>query len=164
MTHTHPQPASTDIEARLAHAENRCREHGSRLTPIRRQVLGLLLKHGHGVKAYQLVDEMKSLHASTTPPTVYRALEFLQAEGLVHRLDMSNAFVACSAQDDAHGHVHHGLLLACPRCNAVAEVPDEQMSHALAAWVHQAGYRLEGESIEIKALCPACQKIASATA
>ncbi|KAF0813610.1 Zinc uptake regulation protein [Andreprevotia sp. IGB-42] len=154
-----PTEITPDISARLAQAEEICRANGSRLTQIRRQVLTLLLQHKHSVKAYQLLDEMKAVHANATPPTVYRALEFLQNEGLVHKLDVSNAFVACSAHGDEHGHVHHGLLLVCPRCNAVDEVNDPKMSHTLADWVHKAGYELDGAGIEIKAVCPECQRL-----
>ena len=147
-----PIPAE-QIEHRLRQAEALCLEQGIRLTSIRKQVLALLLRHEGGVKAYQLLDEMKAVHEQSTPPTVYRALEFLQDAGLVHRLDSLNAYVACHIG----GH-SHGLLLVCPQCHAVREIDDPDVCHLLADRIRIAGYQLQGSCLEIKALCGACSQ------
>lgn len=148
-------PAETELQQRLQHAEARCREQGIRLTSIRKQVLALLLRHEGGVKAYQLLDEMKAVHEQSTPPTVYRALEFLQDAGLVHRLDSLNAYVACHIEQPQH---QHGLLLVCPLCHAVSEIDDPDVCHLLADRIRIAGYQLQGSCLEIKALCGTCSQ------
>ena len=153
-----PTLNAEDLARRLQQAEARCNEQGIRLTSIRKQVLALLLRHEGGVKAYQLLEEMKAVHEQSTPPTVYRALEFLQDAGLVHRLDSLNAYVACHIEQPQH---QHGLLLVCPTCHAVSEIDDPEICHLLADRVHLAGYQLDGDCLEIKALCGACAKTAS---
>src|SRR5690606_27768268 len=83
----------------LAVAEALCARRGRRFTPIRRNVLELLLRHQRSLKAYELLEEIRAIHPSATPPTVYRALDFLLAEGLVHRVDTLNTFIACGDAD-----------------------------------------------------------------
>jgi len=68
---------SDPIAEQLRTAESLCAQRGRRLTPIRRKVLELLLRHGRSLKAYELLDAMRAVHPGAAPPTVYRALEFL---------------------------------------------------------------------------------------
>lgn len=142
------------IDEQLSLAESLCEQRGSRLTPIRRKVLELLLRHGHSLKAYELLEAMRAEHPSAAPPTVYRALDFLTEEGLIHRLDAVNAWTACH---DAAGEPHD-LLVVCTGCGAVAEVSDPLMSQQLAERVALTGFMLANQETEIRALCPQCQK------
>lgn len=108
------------IGEQLSTAESLCEQRGRRLTPIRRKVLELLLRHGRSIKAYELLDAIRAEHPGAAPPTVYRALDFLVDEGLIHRLDAVNAWTACH---DAAG-APHDLLVVCTGCGAVAEISD----------------------------------------
>ncbi|OZI62940.1 Fur family transcriptional regulator [Bordetella genomosp. 11] len=152
---TSPRSARPDgIGAQLDVAEALCAQRGRRLTPIRRKVLELLLRHGRSLKAYDLLEAMRAVHPGAAPPTVYRALDFLMDEGLVHRLDAVNAWIACH---DAGG-AHHDLLVVCTGCGAVAEVSDPAMSRQLEERVARTGFALNSHETEIRALCPACQQ------
>jgi Fur family zinc uptake transcriptional regulator len=154
MSTSTPPLRSDSIDAQLDVAEALCAQRGRRLTPIRRKVLELLLRHGRSLKAYDLLEAMRAVHAGAAPPTVYRALEFLMDEGLVHRLDAVNAWIACH---DAGG-APHDLLVVCTECGAVAEVSDPAMSRQLAERVALTGFALNSHETEIRALCPACQQ------
>lgn len=145
--------ASDRVEDALAVAEQICTERGRRFTPIRRKVLELLLQHRRSLKAYELLDEIRSSHPNATPPTVYRALDFLLEEGLVHKVDSLNTFIACG---DAAG-APHNLLVVCTTCGAVAEIHDDIVRNRLASRIDRAGFRLAGQEIEVKALCEHCQ-------
>ena len=145
---------ATALETQLALADTLCAQRGKRLTPIRRKVLELLLRHGRSIKAYELLDAMKAEHPGAAPPTVYRALDFLVEEGLIHRLDAVNAWSACH---DAAG-APHDLLVVCTQCGAVAEISDPAMSRQLAERVAKTGFILATHETEIRALCPDCQK------
>ncbi|AOB33072.1 hypothetical protein AKI39_23435 [Bordetella sp. H567] len=147
---THPD----SIGAQLDVAETLCAQRGRRLTPIRRKVLELLLRHGRSVKAYDLLEAMRAVHPGAAPPTVYRALDFLMDEGLIHRLDAVNAWIACH---DAGG-ARHDLLVVCTGCGAVAELSDPAMSRQLEERVARTGFALNSHETEIRALCPACQQ------
>jgi len=153
-TITMPATTCSDtVSAQLRVAESICEQRGRRLTPIRRKVLELLLSHGRSLKAYELLDAMRAEHPGAAPPTVYRALDFLMDEGLIHRLDAVNAWIACH---DAGG-APHDLLVVCTGCGAVAEISDPAMSRQLAERVAQTGFALSNQETEIRALCPQCQ-------
>ena len=70
----------------LSRAEALCRQRGARLTQMRRRVLELIWDSHKAVKAYDLLDRLSESEKSVRPPTVYRALDFLMAHGLVHRV------------------------------------------------------------------------------
>ena len=151
-------PPSSDQEQRLLdRAASRCRTRGASLTPIRRKVLGLLLDEPGGLKAYDLLDRMKRIHASATPPTVYRALDFLIEQGLAHKIARTNQFVACNQE----GHEHACLFLVCPRCGTITELHDETALAALTKSLRAAGHRLAHPEIEISATCSACAEAES---
>ena len=76
----------TEANTLLQQAESQCHTRGVRFTPIRRRVLELIAENGGGLKAYDLLDQLSTEHAAARPPTVYRALEFLIEQGLVHRI------------------------------------------------------------------------------
>jgi len=116
-------------------------------------VLELLLRHERSLKAYELLDEIRAVQPNATPPTVYRALDFLLEEGLVHRVDTLNTFIACG---DAGG-APHNLLVVCTGCGTVAEIHDDIVRNRLADRIKHAGFRLAGDEIEVKALCQECR-------
>jgi len=153
MTQTEsPRGAAERVDDALAVAEALCAERGKRFTPIRRKVLELLLRHQRSLKAYELLDEIREVHPNATPPTVYRALDFLLEEGLVHKVDSLNTFIACG---DAAG-APHNLLVVCTGCGAVAEIHDDIVRNRLANRIERAGFRLAGQEMEVKALCQQC--------
>lgn len=156
-------PAETgpaDESPILDQVEAVCRSRGASLTPIRRMVLAILIRYPKGLKAYDLLDRIKADKPGASPPTVYRALDFLMEQGLVHKVGRMNLFVACSY------HCHHerspGLFLVCPRCSGVTELQDDQVIQALTDSLAAAGHRLESQEVEIGAICPKCQLAGSA--
>src|SRR3546814_5787173 len=90
MPAKHSTPPAA-LAAQLRTAESLCVQRGKRLTPIRRKVLEILLAQHRSAKAYELLDLIRPVQPGAAPPTVYRALDFLVDEGLVHRLDAINA-------------------------------------------------------------------------
>lgn len=149
--HSHSEAA---ISRQLLTAERLCTQRRSRLTPLRRLVLETLLRHTGSLKAYELLDALRAAQPGAAPPTVYRALDFLTAQGLIHRLDAINAWTACT---DAGGDPHD-LLIVCIRCGNVAELSDPALSQRLADCVAQAGFVLDGRETELRAVCTRCQQ------
>jgi len=145
---------SVAIAERLQTAETLCQQRGTRLTPIRRKVLEIMLRQDRSLKAYELLDEVRRIQTNATPPTVYRALDFLCHQGLIHRLDAVNAWTACR---DATG-AHHDLLIICVHCGAVAELSEPDLSTRLAAKAAKEGFVLTSPETELRALCHACAK------
>jgi Fur family transcriptional regulator, zinc uptake regulator len=139
--------------AALAHAEELCVARGQRLTPIRRHVLKALLASHRPLGAYEIIERL----ANDRPPapiTVYRALDFLRENNLVHRIESRSAFVAC-----VHNHADDQLVvfLICERCGAVGEAPGGGVAQALKASSRAAGFAPKSPVIEIAGICSHCR-------
>src|SRR3979490_3492568 len=104
----------------LRHAEQVCADRTQKFTPIRRRVLQALLSSHRPLGAYEVIDELAKSMPRPAPITVYRALDFLMENGLVHRIESRNAFLAC-----AHDHepTAMGAVLICDRCGSVGGSP-----------------------------------------
>ena len=121
---TDPEHHVDDAAAFVAAVERACRERSLRLTPIRAHVLQLIADAGQPIKAYDLLDRVRSGDGpgAAAPPTVYRALDFLMANGFVHKLESVNAFVACHHPNAAQ---HSVPFLICDECESATEVCDD---------------------------------------
>jgi len=119
---------SPRTETLLTRANVICEGRGVRLTDLRRQVLGLILDREAPTGAYDLLDQLRSTRHGAAPPTVYRALEFLQEQGLVHKLERLSAFVGCIADED---HNHAAQFFICRSCGRVTELEDHELAQAL---------------------------------
>ena len=137
----------------IAEAERVCEARGARLTAIRRRVLEIVWE-GHGpVGAYDILEKLSAERRRAAPPTVYRALDFLSEQGLVHRIESSNAFVGCAQP----GEAHRAHFLLCGRCGEAAELDDPALREALARLAQRAGFAVERETVELKGLCAKCR-------
>jgi len=138
----------------LAHAEALCARRAQRLTPIRRQVLEVLLGSHKPLGAYEIIERADGKSARPAPITVYRALNFLRGQGLVHRIESRNAFVAC-VNNHASGDLV--VFLICERCGAVGEAPAASIAENLKSAARAAGFTPKTPVIEISGVCAHCR-------
>ncbi|ABI56544.1 Fur family transcriptional regulator [Alkalilimnicola ehrlichii MLHE-1] len=150
--HDHGHDHAGCQQAALRRAEAVCRTSGARLTPLRRRVLELIWASHEPVKAYELLARLREERASVAPPTVYRALEFLLAQRLIHRLESLNAYLGCGAPDRPHAC----QFLICERCQAVAELSDDDISRLIERKARDLGFQMDRQTIELTGVCPAC--------
>ncbi len=142
------------LAAGLKSAEARCEAHGQRLTPARRRVLELLMQAGQPVKAYDLISTFSAEAGEIAkPPTIYRALEFLEREGLAHRIESLSAYVACSGAPGEHA----AAFLICDCCGKTEEIA-APVDEALRGLASQAGYAINTVAIEARGRCAACRE------
>ena len=137
----------------LAHAEALCATRAQRLTPIRRQVLETLLGSHKPLGAYEIIERVGK-GARPAPITVYRALNFLRAQGLVHRIESRNAFVAC-VNNHATGDLV--VFLICERCGDVGEASPSGVAENLKSAARAAGFTPKAPVIEISGVCAHCR-------
>ena len=156
------------LDTMLDRAEAQCARRGAQLTELRRQVLRLVLEAEQPVGAYALLDKLKTLRSGAAPPTVYRALDFLLEQGLIHKVERLNAFLGCveAGQGEGHAHAGHGeagrhhdhphQFLICRGCGATAEISDPAITAALASASAAAGFTLHQATVEAEGLCADC--------
>jgi Fur family transcriptional regulator, zinc uptake regulator len=100
------------IQRAVATAEKVCAARRVNLTPLRKRIFEIVWRQHEPIGAYEILAELSRDREKAAPPTVYRALEFLQDAGLVHRLDTLNAFLGCDRPEDEHA----GQFLVCSVC------------------------------------------------
>lgn len=137
----------------LARAEALAAERGLRLTPVRRRVLEILLEAHKAMGAYDVLTRLAAEGFGNQPPVAYRALEFLEAQGLAHRIRRLNAYTACMHPGEAHAPA----FLICRVCETVAEAPAAPVMAALTKAAAQTGFAVERANVEALGLCPACK-------
>ena len=139
------------LKAELKLADARCAEADQRLTAPRRRVLELLLEAGQPVKAYDLIAAFGEDGSPAKPPTVYRALDFLERQGFAHRIESLNAYLACRQGPEAHA----AAFLICDCCGDAREV-EPVGSERLIALAERAGYSVEMVTLEAHGRCAVC--------
>ena len=138
----------------ITHAEQVCAKRAQKFTPIRRQVLQALLSSHRPLGAYEVIDELAKSMPRPAPITVYRALDFLTAQGLAHRIESRNAFLACINNHASDAPV---IFLICEQCGAVGEAPSAAVTDSLNAAAKSAGFAPKSRVIEITGVCRHCR-------
>lgn len=141
------------FDVQLSKAKEYCEGKGARFTHLREKVYELLLNKEGSIGAYELLDELKLTEASAKPATVYRTLDFLLEFGLIHRLESTNAFVACH-----HFDCNHPVqFLICDTCGLVKEIQSEGLKDKLDKQAHSVGFNVTKQTIEAHGTCASCQ-------
>ncbi|MGL6211027.1 MAG: Fur family transcriptional regulator [Paracoccaceae bacterium] len=140
----------------LRRAEAVVSARGQRMTPVRRRVLEILLEAHQAMGAYDVLTRLVAEGFGNQPPVAYRALDFLEEQGLAHRIRRLNAFVACMHPGEAHAPV----FLICRACQSVAEAPGSAVRTALDQAAAHLGFGVERTTVEALGLCPACKDAA----
>ena len=152
-----------DVAERLAAAKEQCRTHGVRFTPLREQIYMLVLQANKPVGAYDLITQLQQARLldsdneidgakNVAPPTVYRSLEFLLNEGLIHQLTSINAYVPC-----CHPRAQHtAAFLICDQCQRVQECSSLPVQEMLSFAEKDIGFTVARSVIELSGRCQAC--------
>ena len=171
----HPHDAqhfsSADIVERLAAAIEHCRVRGVRFTQLRKQIYELILQAKKPVGAYDLMTQLqqmrltevsdttdlmdgqkRQLPKNVAPPTVYRSLEFLLSEGLIHQLTSINAYVPC-----CHPRAEHtAAFLICDICLRVQECSSLPVQEMMSFAEQDVGFTVTHSVIELRGRCQTC--------
>ena len=150
--HVHRHDHARCVRSAVSVAEKVCARRQVRLTPLRKRVLEIIWRGHAPIGAYEILAEIAKDRDKAGPPTVYRALEFLQEAGLVHRLESINAFVGCDHADKEHA----AQLLICAKCRRVSEMEDAELTHTLEKRARSLGFRYNRGPVEVKAICNDC--------
>lgn len=164
---------ASDVNERLLAAKEQCRSSGARFTLLRQQIYQLVLEANKPVGAYDLITQLQQMRLAepkavsdssnnqantqtpknVAPPTVYRSLEFLLSEGLIHQLTSINAYVPC-----CHPRAQHtAAFLICAQCQRVQECSSLPVQEMMSFAEQDVGFMVERSVIELSGRCQACQ-------
>lgn len=146
-----------NVQHIIDHAEKHCSKQGSKLTQKRKQVLSGLLKSNKAVSAYELVDIYKQEFGVALPAmSIYRILDFLVDENLVHKLELANKYIACEHISCGHAHASPQFLI-CRCCNKVREISiNHSTIDELRHTAKDAGFQLSSPQLELSCICQDC--------
>lgn len=142
------------IDTALDEAAMLCARRGVKLTTLRRRVLELVWESHQPTGAYAILDALRAEDRKAAPPTVYRALEFLHAHGLVHRIESLNAYIGCVRPDQPHA----GQFLICESCGATVELHEGEINEAVDRCASRLGFKALRQTVEVIGLCPDCSR------
>lgn len=140
----------------VADAELFCAENGIHLTPLRKSVLGIVLSATAPIRAYVVMDRLgRQMNKRVAPPTAYRTLEFLQMHGLVHRIEILNAYVGATEPGTPTPQVY----LMCDQCGEVLQMNAADLNDQINLRANTLGFVVTRPVIEATGLCPACKAL-----
>lgn len=139
-------------DALLKAAKDYCDQHNHRFTDPRAFTLGVVANAKQPMSAYDILDELSKKIDKPKPPTVYRALEFLQKHGFVHRIESLNAYITCDAD-----HQHRGSqFMICDECGKVEEAHLCSLPESLKKKVKSSGFEIAFWNAEVHGVCESC--------
>ncbi|GJE77331.1 MULTISPECIES: Fur family transcriptional regulator [Methylorubrum] len=142
-------------ESATERAERLCQERGLQFTPLRRDVLAVVAAEGRPLGAYDIAERMSGQGRRVAAVSVYRALDFLTEQGLVHRISSRNAFVSC---EHDHGDGASLVFLICRSCGGIDEMTAPAVESALDATLAQAGFTPTSRILEVEGECGSCRE------
>jgi Fur family zinc uptake transcriptional regulator len=141
------------VAAIVAAAERVCAQRRTRLTDQRRKVLEVVAASHTAIGAYEIMARLGTEGRPPAPVSVYRALDFLIAAGLIHRLASLNAYVVCAHPCERHG----AQFLICQRCGVIAEMTSAAVTDAITAGAEAAGFAITSPLVELAGVCGSCR-------
>ena len=136
----------------MAVVERLILHRGLRLTPLRREVLGLIIQADKPVKAYELLGMLRKKHHNAAPTTVYRTLNFLLEHQFIHQIKSIRAFVLCHHPETSH----QMPFLICTVCSDTHEIHDSMLSRLIHRQAKEKGFYAHTQMLEVHGICGRC--------
>lgn len=135
-------------------ALTRLREASGRSGGARRVVVELLGEQDCCLSAQELHERTRSRGARVGIASVYRALESMDALGLVQRVDLGDG-VARFEPSHAGGDHHHHLV--CDDCGKVEPFEDPTLESAIERVADGRGYVVAAHDVVLHGACEDCR-------
>ena len=135
-----------------------CHSQTLEMTPIRQVLLEHLWEHRAPTKAYDMIEVLREKGiGSPKPPTVYRTIDFLEAQGLVHKVHALNAYAPCH-----HPGKHKACqFLICDGCGDAKEFCDTELSALIPVKAKALGFQPRASVVEVFGTCKGCTETKS---
>lgn len=140
------------IKSALTEAEKICLQKDLNFTKLRKNILILIWESHNPLKAYDILQHLQKIDPSAKPITVYRALNFLLKNHIIHKLESQNTFFGCSHP----GKAHNCYFLICKACNKVEEGCKTDLLKDIYKNFQQKNFKIEHITLEIQGKCKVC--------
>ena len=99
-------------------AKEFCKIGKHRFTLPRERVLSVLASGSAPMGAYKILTQLSQNEEKLKPPTVYRAINFWNTHGFIHRIESMNAYIICCR---LHQHENFCVFI-CSSCHTAFEL------------------------------------------
>lgn len=130
-----------------------CEEKAVKLTPLREKILSIIMQTTQPMTAYVILEALQADKPKAQVMSVYRILDFLLENGLVHRIENLNAFMPCYHLFENH----QSQWLICKQCGRTDESALPIFNQAIAEIEAQTDFTVTSPTIELVGLCNTCQ-------
>ena len=135
----------------------RVRARGLRWTPQRATLVSVLAQAEGHVTVSQLIERCREIQPDTTPSTVYRTLDVLEALGVIsHSHGRDGRQILHVRPATAHGH------LICSSCGSEEDLPVAEASIFLRALRRDRDFVASIDHLSVTGLCRACRSSVAA--
>jgi Fur family transcriptional regulator, ferric uptake regulator len=135
--------------------ESALRQHGYKVTPQRRVVIGEILNaHEHQTPA-DIYERVKGDHPGIGLVTIYRTLEILEDCGLICE---THAGHSCRSYLLRHTSAHHHHLI-CSDCGKVVDFSDCGLTELENRLMEKSGFKINSHLLEFLGQCRQCAKL-----
>lgn len=137
------------------------KEKGFRITKPRRLVVDLLDTANKPLSAYEIKDLLVAQDEKVDTVSVYRILECLEENHLIHRVLATGKVRKCSLEHEEHCHLpqeehcHH--LLICEKCQATEEVHCPGTAELVKELEKLSNFHIRSHNMEFLGLCASCR-------
>lgn len=153
--HAESAGGADQTAATMARAERLCRDRALHFTKLRHDVLLAVAETAKPLGAYDIAERLSTPDRRVAAVSVYRALDFLTENGLVHRIASRNAFVSCAHE---HGAGEGLVFLICKSCGGIDETTSPEIEAGLGRTLERAGFRPASRILEVEGECGACHE------
>lgn len=143
-----PESTKPSREELLQAAADEAQLNGKSLTAIRKHVLNVLLDAQRPLTAYEVLSSLDGV-GSVSPPTAYRALDFLVSLGFVTRVESLNSYLAL---DLGPSDIPLAFFV-CETCGQAQEIPATDAIVSLISEANTQGFGVNHASLEVRGDC-----------
>jgi Fur family ferric uptake transcriptional regulator len=126
------------------------RREGGRGGAARERVVSLLADQSCAVTATDIDRRLPEVGRAS----VYRALDQLEAIGLVRRLDLGHGAAGYERLGPGGEHHHH---LLCRDCGRLVPFHDEDLERAIGSVGRASGFEVLSHEVTLQGTCAGCQ-------
>jgi len=121
-----------------------------KFTKNRKKAFELISESKYGAKAYDLLKKIDD--KNSPPPVIYRALDFLLQQRLIHKIKTNNRYFVCAHPQEKH----NCYFLVCKSCGALKECCNDNLDNKISKLAKENDFFLSNSVIEMEGLCNKC--------
>lgn len=138
--------------------KDRLKETGFKITPQRRAIIEILLKHeNEHLSSEEIYDLVRVDCPEIGLATVYRTMQLLDEINVISKLNLDDGCVRYELSvDEEDCHHHHHLI--CSKCNKIMEVKEDLLDTIEREIQSLYKFKIIDHDVKFYGLCEDCNK------